>query len=168
MKNNRMKLGLFAALCLSATCVSAQATAQSSTAGASGLRPGKEVSKDAQIPKHLDLPGYPVFVNTGNMDLDRVRFEEARLQWVAENKALYEAYLVTQGENVEKLSDESTYISIDELPGFPKLERTGDPDGDVKRYDAEKAKFYEENRALIEQVNTENARRNQTTKSEKN
>ncbi len=49
---------------------------------------------------NAELPGFPVFVNTGDIEKDNATFQAARDQWMQneKNKALYDQFLIRNGK----------------------------------------------------------------------
>jgi hypothetical protein len=102
-------------------------------------------------PSKVDLPGFPQYVNTGNEDLDKQNYEAAKTEWVKNNKEVYNS-----ATTEKKLTPQR---SINDLPGFPKMENTGDKEADFTRYQKAKGKWYAENQALVEEFMKQNAQK---------
>ncbi len=118
-----------------------------------------------------------------SQEMPQFTSDQEKEAWIKANPALYEQKLNESRANVvktetvsvkqtERLAERTVgapqYALISDLPGFPVLQRTGNPDADLQRYNTEKAKFYEENRDLINEINEKNARLNPVTKPTNN
>lgn len=49
--------------------------------------------KEPRKIQHVDIPGFPAFVATGNIELDNANYERAKADWMAAHPQEYEAYL---------------------------------------------------------------------------
>lgn len=105
----------------------------------------------------VDLPGFPVYINTGNAEQDAEVYARAKATWIAENQELYNAAI--SGEKVITKAQPS----ISDLPGFPVMQNTGDADADYARHNLAKEKWYAENQQLVDDFYRENAK-NQTVR----
>ena len=90
---------------------------------------------------NVDLPGFPVFVNTGNPEADNLNYQNAKKAWVENNQKVYNA----QFEELDNKNSIQKSSSVSDIPGFPKLIDTGNPELDNQKYLSEKTKWYSEN-----------------------
>jgi hypothetical protein len=50
----------------------------------------------------VDLPGFPVFVNTGNPELDNANYKRAKQEWISNNQELYNSQFTRSTETKEQ------------------------------------------------------------------
>lgn len=71
--------------------VPATAVGQTTTSGQTETNEGESTAVE-QEPSVMDLPGFPVLINTGDPVGDDIRYGEAKEKWFAENKRLVKKY----------------------------------------------------------------------------
>lgn len=104
-----------------------------------------------------NLQGFPIFINTGDAEADKIAYEVAKNKWVRENNDLYNQYLldnnsftIPSNQNLLFQTDNSKSI---EFPGFPVYINTGNTNADLKTYENAKQKWINENIDLYNQTN---------------
>ncbi len=50
-------------------------------------------TENTRVESTSQLPGFPVFVNTGNPEIDNANYAAAKEKWISENQELYNKYL---------------------------------------------------------------------------
>ena len=105
-----------------------------------------EAVSQGQI-ENIDLPGFPVYINTGNPEEDAATYQKAKELWIEQNRSTYQNHML------ETNSSEPTFQgpSISDLPNFPRLIDTGNPELDYELYKVAKIKWYTENQQLVDQ-----------------
>ncbi len=84
-----------------------------------------------------DLPGFPVYHNTGNKEIDDVNYGVAKGNWIKENEDIYNLY------NFHGSLKTSVVLT-----GFPKYVITGDSEADYSNYKTQRANWLKENETL--------------------
>lgn len=106
----------------------------------------------------------PVFKDTGNPESDAKRYEEAKNNWIQNNRKEYiKLSAGNANESMEQQELVKNVRSVDELPGFPTRINTGNREQDELNYKQAKEKWYQENRELVDLFYKENAKRQPNT-----
>lgn len=58
-------------------------------------------NKTQTIKPEVDLPGFPVYINTGDKETDKKTYLAAKEKWIKENQDLYNNYLKNQNKTDE-------------------------------------------------------------------
>lgn len=82
-----------------------------------------------------ELPGFPLYVDTGNKELDNANYKAAKEVWINENRALYDAYL-------NQTSITSDPENLRSMPGYPQYIDTGNPLEDKAQFDQAREKWF--------------------------
>lgn len=108
-------------------------------------QPGKQIESTSVERTPVDLPGFPVYVNTGNQQEDERKYQEEKSAWIQQNPTLY--------SNANKQVKEETKVIMD-LPGYPVYVNTGNKELDDARYNQAKLIWIQNNQELYKQQMT--------------
>jgi hypothetical protein len=115
----------------------------------------KKSELTTQSEQKIELPGFPVYVNTENKVVDDANYATAKNNWIKENGATYAAYQKFCLEKVNNLQD---------LPGFPQLINTGDAEKDKANYRAAKKLWIENNQDVYKNFRDQQSFKSSTHK----
>jgi hypothetical protein len=95
------------------------------------------------------LPGFPVYVNTANPELDGKVYTEAKQAWINNNQEMYNEYLKKNNQNVEGTKvvsnqSDATRANVN-ANGFPVYQNTGDESKDKSSYESAKKEWINNN-----------------------
>lgn len=86
--------------------VKKETVSQNSLAGNSNTHEGAKLE---------ELPGFPVYVNTGNKELDDANYASAKETWIANNRDLYNRYNQSKGGTTNTVT-RITKAQFEDLP----------------------------------------------------
>lgn len=66
------------------------------------------VSNSSTKAQLSDLPGFPVYINSGNVELDRQNYANAKQLWIENNKELYDNFKKRSNSNSNNTRRSST------------------------------------------------------------
>lgn len=92
------------------------------------------------------LPGFPVYVNTGNPEQDGANYKAAKEQWILDNPDLYYKHLADLRGEFYVLNSQL----VADLPGFPAYINTGNPTSDRDNYDYASKIWIKDNMTLYQ------------------
>lgn len=93
MKRNMKRGALVFSLMLSGSAIFSQEVSATALSGnESAVAAPVETAQADGKPSIKDLPGFPVFVNTGDPVRDDARYEAAKTEWYSQNKRLVKKF----------------------------------------------------------------------------
>ena len=121
---------------------------------------GTALQPDAQA---VNLPGFPIMQNTGNPELDKQNYLNAKTNWIKENQVAYDAYMSTH--STSNITSGGGSTAVTDLPGFPKYVNTGDAELDKANYSAAKELWISNNQELYNKTVNANTNTNAVRKT---